>query len=168
MVREWHKGRERSIWPAYEMEGNPRKLGDPLLPGFSLFNVAFGHQRSRDTWLPSHNGSHVRSEKRGTDERASMLAIYGTLSFSPSVIFHLLPTVYFLYLVLHFILVLASHAFFFKPPTTLSSEPFFMSRTTCSLPIPSFYPWQTWFLCHLLNCCTYIHFMLSYVFLLYL
>lgn len=37
--------REQSIWPAYEMEGNPRKVGDPLLPGFSLFNVAFGHQK---------------------------------------------------------------------------------------------------------------------------
>lgn len=36
MVREWHEGRECSIWRAYEMEGNPRKLGDPLLPGFSL------------------------------------------------------------------------------------------------------------------------------------
>lgn len=34
-------GRERSIWPAYEMEGNPRKLSDPLLPGFFPFNVAF-------------------------------------------------------------------------------------------------------------------------------
>lgn len=55
--------REQSIWPAYEMEGNPRKVGDPLLPGFSLFNVAFGHQRSRDTWTPSCNRSHVRSEK---------------------------------------------------------------------------------------------------------
>lgn len=34
-------GREWSIWSAYEIEGNPRKLGDPLLPGFSLSNVAF-------------------------------------------------------------------------------------------------------------------------------
>lgn len=34
-------GREWSIWSAYEIEGNPRKLRDPLLPGFSLSNVAF-------------------------------------------------------------------------------------------------------------------------------
>lgn len=74
-MREQHEGREWSIWPAYEMEGNPRKLSDPLLPGFSLFNVAFGHQRSRDTWLPSRNGSHVRSEELGMAERASMLSI---------------------------------------------------------------------------------------------
>lgn len=73
------------------MEGNPRKLSDPLLPGFSLFNVAFGHQRSGDTWLPSRNGSHVTSEKLGMAERASMLS-----RPCPSVIFPLsiLPIVY--------------------------------------------------------------------------
>lgn len=35
MARRRHEGQEQRIWLAYEMEGNPRKLGDPLLPGFS-------------------------------------------------------------------------------------------------------------------------------------
>ena len=43
------------------------------------FNVVFGLQRSRDTWLPSRNGSHVRSEKLRTYEPESMFSIYASL-----------------------------------------------------------------------------------------
>lgn len=85
MVREWHEGREQSIWPAYEMEGNPRKLGDPLLPGFFSFNVTFGHQRSWDTWLPSCNGSHVRSKKLETEQASTPSVIFSLSNFPPTV-----------------------------------------------------------------------------------
>lgn len=56
-----------SIWPAYEMmRGNPKKLSDPLLPVSLPFNVSLGHQRNGDAWLPSPNGSRVRSEGGGS------------------------------------------------------------------------------------------------------
>lgn len=34
----------------------------PTSSRFSAFNVSLGHQRNGDTWLPSPNGSHMRSE----------------------------------------------------------------------------------------------------------
>lgn len=56
------------------LKGIPGNLVTHFFPVFP-FNVAFGHQRSGDTWLPSCNGSHVRSEKLRTDEHAPMPSI---------------------------------------------------------------------------------------------
>lgn len=69
------RGGNRASGQHMRWKGIPGNLVTHFFPVFS-FNVAFGHQSSRDTWLPSRNGSHVRSEQLGTDQRAS------TLSFS--------------------------------------------------------------------------------------
>lgn len=81
MAREGHEGRNGASGQHMRWKGIPGNLVTHFFL-VSPFNGVFGHQRSRDTWLPSRNGSHVRSE-RHTDDRASLLSTYASVIVSP-------------------------------------------------------------------------------------
>lgn len=79
-AKESHEGSRRGLWwsrrwcgegqPAEHLVGiwdderESQETQWPTSSCFSAFNVLLGHQRNGDTWLPSPNGSHMRSEGR--------------------------------------------------------------------------------------------------------
>lgn len=73
------RGESRASGQHMRWKGIPGNLVTHFFLVFS-FNVVFGHQRSWDTWLPSRNGSHVRSKKL-EPEQASMPSIYVLCNF---------------------------------------------------------------------------------------
>lgn len=80
----------------------------PTSSCFSAFNVSLGHQRNGDTWLPSPNGSHMRSEGGWGEE----LGVAGGL-LRPLPPHFLSVTFFHLHLILQLPLMIFSPFFFF-------------------------------------------------------
>lgn len=73
------RGGNRASGRHMRWKGIPGNLVTHFFLVFLFSNVAFGHQRSGDTWLPSCNGSHVRSEKLNGHPCAPSMPLFNFL-----------------------------------------------------------------------------------------